>query len=89
MFRELLLEGRLDQALYEASERTGQAFGELVEAGLEPLAAWEAVREDWAFLRAEPDSGDDVLTDEREAIAQNESSVVPTRCGAIAGDGRA
>ena len=56
--------GKLDQALYEASERTGEAFGELVEAGLEPLAAWEAVIEDWAFLRAEPDSGDNDLTDD-------------------------
>ncbi len=59
MFRELVLEGRLDQALYEASERTGRAFGELVEAGLEAQAAWEAVRGDWAFLRAEPDPCDD------------------------------
>jgi hypothetical protein len=46
MCRELEREGRLDQSLHEASEKTGQAFGELVEGGLEPHAAWEAVREE-------------------------------------------
>jgi hypothetical protein len=40
MDRELEREGRLDQSLHEASEKTGQAFGELVGGGLEPHAAW-------------------------------------------------
>ena len=34
-------EGKLDQSLHQASERTGQAFAQLVENGLEPPSAWE------------------------------------------------
>ena len=55
MYRELEQEGRLDQSLHEASERTGLAFAQQVEHGLEPPSAWEAVRELWAFLPAESD----------------------------------
>lgn len=47
--------GRLDQSLHAASERTGEAYGKLVEDGLDPPSAWEAVREEWAFLPAESD----------------------------------
>lgn len=54
MYRQFEQAGNLDQALYEASERTGEAFASLVE-GTEPIQAWEAVREEWAFLRAEQD----------------------------------
>jgi hypothetical protein len=55
MYRQLEQEGRLDQSLHEASERTGEAFADLVENGLEPSSAWEAVREEWAFVPAESD----------------------------------
>ena len=55
IYRQLEQEGRLDQALHEASERTGEAFASLVEDGTEPIQAWEAVREEWAFLPAESD----------------------------------
>src|SRR2546425_6300648 len=55
MYRELEQEGRLDQSLHEASERTGLAFAQQVEHGLEPPSAWEAVRELWAFLPTESD----------------------------------
>ena len=55
MYCQLEQEGKLDQSLHEASERTGQAFAQLVENGLEPPSAWEAVREEWAFLPAESD----------------------------------
>ena len=58
-YRELEREGRLDQSLHEASEKTGQAFGELVEGGLEPHAAWETVREEWAFPPAETDPAEE------------------------------
>jgi hypothetical protein len=50
MYRQLEQAGNLDQALHEASERTGEAFASLVEDGTEPIQAWEAVREEWAFL---------------------------------------
>src|SRR3989442_1137673 len=55
MYRQLEEEGRLDQSLHEASERTGLAFAQQVENGLEPPSAWETVREMWAFLPAESD----------------------------------
>jgi hypothetical protein len=55
IYRQLEQAGNLDQALHEASERTGEAFASLVEDGTEPIQAWEAVREEWAFLPAESD----------------------------------
>ena len=55
MYRALEQAGQLDQALHQASERTGQAFAELVEQGREPPRAGEAVREEWAVLPSEAD----------------------------------
>lgn len=55
MYRQLEQDKKLDQALHEASERTGQAFAQQVEGGLEPSSAWEMVREEWAFLPSEQD----------------------------------
>jgi len=71
-YRELEREGRLDQSLHEASAKTGQAFGELVEGGLEPHAAWEAVREEWAFLPAEADTAEEPWWSE-EGVSENDA----------------
>ena len=63
-FAQLEQEGRLDQSLHEASERTGAAYGKLVEDRLDPPSAWEAVRGDWAFLPAESDQPSATLTED-------------------------
>lgn len=63
MYRELERAGRLDQAVYEAQERTGQALGQMIEEGADLEKAWEAVREEWAFLPAEADAPEETDDD--------------------------
>ena len=47
--------GKLQEAVYAAQELTGQAMYELLEKGVPPDQAREAVREEWAFLPTEED----------------------------------
>ena len=53
MYREMEKEGTLDQSVAEASRRTGEALDRLVYEGMDVERAWEAIREEWAFLPAE------------------------------------
>ena len=64
--------GILSLADLATSAKTGQAFGELVEGGLEPHAAWEAVREEWAFLPAEADTAEEPWWSE-EGVSENDA----------------
>jgi hypothetical protein len=62
-YRALMEAGQLRQAVYEAQERTGQALSRLIEAGVDYEKAWEAIREEWAFLPAEPEKSEPEETD--------------------------
>lgn len=64
LYRELEQAGRLDESVYAAQERTADAFADLVQRGMAPDAAWEAIREEWAFRPAEAD-GEREPEDER------------------------
>ena len=74
MYRELEQMGQLDQSVYEAQERTGAAHWELIQAGMDDHAAWEMIREQWAFLPAEED---DVAALPEPAPEQSEEPVEP------------
>ena len=52
MFKELLQSGKLEAALEEASELTYREVTALEDAGYDPQAAWEMVREKYLFLPA-------------------------------------
>ncbi len=47
-----------------SQERTADAFADLVQRGMAPDAAWEAIREEWAFRPAEADDDGESDTDE-------------------------
>jgi hypothetical protein len=53
MYRDLEKSGELDRAVFRAQERTVDAYQDLVNQGLSHHQAWEAVREEWAFLPGE------------------------------------
>lgn len=55
MYKGLLEKGLLVKSLEEASERTGEAYAELVSKNVNPLEAWQQVREMWLFLPSEED----------------------------------
>ena len=55
MVEELQQANQLDQAIYEAQERTGDLLYELVSVqNMDYQAAWEMAMSEWAFLRARP-----------------------------------
>ena len=54
MYAALEQSGELDRSAQAASDRTGDALGRLIEEGMDYDKAWELVREEWAFLPAEP-----------------------------------
>src|SRR5207249_3223626 len=53
MYQELLKSGELDRRAQEAAENTLEARGRLIQQGMKPNEAWEAVRENWVFLPSE------------------------------------
>jgi hypothetical protein len=54
MVRDLEKENRLDQAVFETQERTGDLLYELVSVKkMEYHAAWELAREEWALPQGE------------------------------------
>jgi hypothetical protein len=53
MYRELKREGKLEERVYRAQEMTADAYVDLIQHGVPEHMAWEAVREEWAFIRAE------------------------------------
>lgn len=57
MYKGLLEKGLLVKSLQEASERTADACHELMSKGVNPLEAWQMVREEWLFLPSEKDEG--------------------------------
>ena len=56
MYRDLQRQGRLQKAIYEAQERTRDAFAEQVAAGARADEANEATRNLWAFPPSEEES---------------------------------
>lgn len=59
MCRALEEAGELDKAIYAAQERTHDALSELVEKGWDWNQAWEALRQEWAFLPAEEEEDEE------------------------------
>jgi thymidylate synthase ThyX len=58
MVRDLEKENRLDQAVFETQERTGDLLYELVSVKkMDYQAAWELAREEWALPQSEDQSG--------------------------------
>ena len=53
MYRALKKSGGLEKSLDLAVDLTSEAFAEAVQAGADPNQAWEALREEWAYLPAE------------------------------------
>ena len=54
MVRDLEKENRLEQAVFEAQERTGDLLYELVSVKkMDYQAAWELAREEWALPQSE------------------------------------
>ena len=54
MVRDLEKENRLDQAVFETQERTGDLLYELVSVKkMDYQAAWELAREEWALPQSE------------------------------------
>ena len=53
--------GTYEAAVAEAVAQTESEYDEKVANGMHPLAAWEAVRQRYAFLPAEPGIDDDDL----------------------------
>lgn len=54
MVRDLEKENRLDQAVFETQERTGDLLYELVSVKkMDYQAAWELAREEWALPQGE------------------------------------
>ena len=61
--------GTYEAAVAEAVAQTESEYDEEVANGMHPLAAWEAVRQRYAFLPAEPGAGeddDDLWVDDEE-----------------------
>ena len=59
MVRDLEKENRLDQAVFETQERTGDLLYELVSVKkMDYQAAWELAREEWALPQTENNSED-------------------------------
>ena len=59
MVRDLEKENRLDQAVFETQERTGDLLYELVSVKkMDYHAAWELAREEWALPQGENKSED-------------------------------
>ena len=59
MVRDLEKENRLDQAVFETQERTGDLLYELVSVKkMDYQAAWELAREEWALPQSEKESAD-------------------------------
>src|ERR1039458_10801766 len=59
MVRDLEKENRLDQAVFETQERTGDLLYELVSVKkMDYQAAWELAREEWALPQGENQSED-------------------------------
>jgi thymidylate synthase ThyX len=59
MVRDLEKENRLDQAVFETQERTGDLLYELVSVKkMDYHAAWELAREEWALPQSEKESAD-------------------------------
>lgn len=56
MYAALVESGELAEALSSAVKQTKAAYHDAMESGLNSPSAWEAVREEWAFLPAESDS---------------------------------
>ena len=58
MVRDLEQQNRLDQAVFETQERTGDLLYELVSVKkMDYQAAWELTREEWALPQGENESG--------------------------------
>ena len=58
MVRDLEKENRLDQAVFETQERTGDLLYELVSVKkMDYQAAWELATQEWALPRSENESG--------------------------------
>lgn len=55
MYRELQKSGRLNEAVQQAADNTGDALVECLQMGMSYDQAWEAVRENWIFLPTEED----------------------------------
>jgi hypothetical protein len=55
MVAALEAEGRLQQAIEDAAERTVAAEASLIQQGVPPWEAEARMREEWAFLPAEDD----------------------------------
>ncbi|MEK5645860.1 hypothetical protein BK138_32255 [Paenibacillus rhizosphaerae] len=50
MYRELLMQGKLEQALYAAQEMTKDVMIGMIQQGMDYQEAWEAVRQNWILL---------------------------------------
>lgn len=55
MYAQLKQSGRLEQSIHLAAERTMDALTDLLQDKVPYNQAWEAVREEWAFLPDEED----------------------------------
>jgi len=61
MYAELVRTGKLEEAAYEAQERTTDALAELISQRMPFHMAWESVRENWIYLppeRTQPNLGE-------------------------------
>ena len=59
MYAELEQRGELEAAIKAADEQTFEAHVLLTQQGLDFWRAWEAVKEEWAYLPAEEDEDDE------------------------------
>ena len=53
MYRGLQKAGDLDRSVLQAQNQTADALASLLQKGLQENLAWEAVRQEWAFLPSE------------------------------------
>lgn len=62
MYAQLQREGKLNELVYAAQERTSDLMDSLLsKKGLTYDQAWELAREEWAFLPSEEDDQDTAL----------------------------
>lgn len=50
MYAELVKQGRLEEAAYNAQEQTGEMFADLISRGMPYFTVLESVRENWIYL---------------------------------------